>query len=232
MTLTPDDTTKLNAPFALKEYEFLRGNIYITEEAINRRLTSVDPDWKFIGNTFIQVGDTVMANRTLIIKGVARSNVGAGEIQTTDKAGNPITGYALAVNVGNAYKAAVTDALKRCARMHGVGLHILDIPKSVSDEAALAKWLNTPAAPTLVPQPRTDPRHTPPTLTSADIEAALKGEGTPWHEYRIEHNQAGNMQIVLKSAEGLQDAKEAVAAKGFKIINAGRNWFVVEPQTA
>ena len=224
MTLTPDDLTILRKPFAPNEHEFLRGFTYITEEAISNRLDDVDPSWSLeILNQAIRDNQAIVTVR-LTVKGVSRDGVGMAVIM--EKGAEP-------------EKSAATDALKRAARLFGIGRYLLGTPEYVKDVTALAKWLNAPSAPQLVPQQRPDRRipngkhNTPPTLTSADIEAALKGDNMPWHSYRIEKNQAGNMQIVLKQPDGMEAAKEAVAARGFKIINAGRNWFVVtQPQPA
>jgi hypothetical protein len=138
MALLPEDVRALNAIFAPDQHEFNRGFVYITERAICDRLETVDPSWTFILQS-IQVRDTdAVVAGSLTVKGVTRQGVGMQKIM--EKA-------------GEAEKGAATDALKRAARLFGVGRYLLDAP----EERQFAGWLaklakgDSPAAPTPAP---------------------------------------------------------------------------------
>lgn len=136
MALTQEQVQALCAPFAYEDHEFTRGFAYITEQAITRRLDSVDPGWQFA--ILETVRDTTSASVTgrLTVCGVARDGVGTQSIEyatfkdqstgerkpSLDMAGNPR-------EAGEVRKGAATDALKRAARLFGVGRYILDAPK-------------------------------------------------------------------------------------------------------
>lgn len=122
MPLTPEDVKALNAIFAPEQHEFNRGFVYITERAVCDRLEAVDPSWNFDLKS-IQVRDSdVVVVGTLTIKGVTREGVGMQKIM--EKA-------------GEAEKGAATDALKRAARLFGVGRYLLDAP----EERQFGAWL-------------------------------------------------------------------------------------------
>lgn len=161
MTLEDKDLALLNKPFVASDHKFLNDLIYLHEEPINERLDSVDPAWSFQIKSIVtrdNAGEggkdigTVTVHASLIIKGVARDGVGMAVIQRTnpikeslwDKAQNRKveTGVIYTSEANEAEKSAATDALKRCARMFGIGRYMLTIPKgAVKDEKQLAKWL-------------------------------------------------------------------------------------------
>ena len=136
MALSPEDVKALCAPFPFEDHEFTRGFAYITEQAITRRLDQVDPNWQFV--ILETVRDTTSASVTgrLIIADVSRDGVGTQTVEymtaedkstgekkvSLDLAGNPR-------EAGEVRKGAATDALKRAARLFGVGRYILDAPK-------------------------------------------------------------------------------------------------------
>jgi hypothetical protein len=122
-TLSTADLAILRAPFALDDHEFLRGFVYLTEGAITTRIETVDPAWTLtIHNVYVR-GSEAICHVTLTIKGVSRD--GIGQHQITEKG-------------AEAEKSAATDALKRAARLFGVGRYLLDFE---GDKAAFAKWL-------------------------------------------------------------------------------------------
>ena len=139
MGLTELDMAKLAYPFPRGDHSFLQGYVYIEEEAITARLDKVDPNWSISIDEAVGYGDSIAIRSTLTIKGVSRSNVGGNPVQRDtaekDSKGNktgtyvPLPLYTQADNGVNAYKAAATDALKRCARMFGVGRYLLSAPK-------------------------------------------------------------------------------------------------------
>jgi hypothetical protein len=131
--ITRDDFNKLAAPFAAKDHEFNRGFIYIEETAVCSRIEEVDLswEWKTIEVTFANGMATVIG--ALTINGVTRYGTGQQLAQ--------IDANGVEKN-GEAYKGATTDALKRAARLFGIGRYLLQCPKSVKDYGAdLDKWL-------------------------------------------------------------------------------------------
>lgn len=139
MTLTTEDVKTLTKPFAADEHEFLRGNAYIREWAICDRIEEVDPAWaleRLALETRRSDGakskSIVIATFRMTIKGVARDGVGMADVSTTKDN---------SAEANEAEKAAATDALKRCARLFGVGRYLLRLPDNVRDEQSLARWL-------------------------------------------------------------------------------------------
>lgn len=218
--LTPDDLATLRKPFAPNEHEFLRGFTYITESAVTNRLDDVDPSWSLvILNQAVRDNQAVVTVR-LTVKGVGRDGVGMQTIN--DKA-------------GEAEKGAATDALKRAARLFGIGRYLLDIPPGVGDMPGLTKWLNTKFS--NVPAPKTDRRMAQPPkngkvappgvdaetgeieFSSADIEAAMKEAPIDWHGYRIDKTTGGTARVVMKDKGEKAAAIEAIAARGIRVID-------------
>jgi hypothetical protein len=159
MALTQEDTKALCAPFAYEDHEFTRGFVYITEQAITRRLDSVDPSWDFIIIETVRDATSASVTGRLAVCGVERDGIGTQAIEysnTTDRstgekkplldaAGNPR-------EAGEARKGAATDALKRAARLFGVGRYLLDAP----EEAKFKAWLRElrPPVPAGIEAPR------------------------------------------------------------------------------
>jgi hypothetical protein len=172
--MTPDDVKALTGPFSTNEHEFTYNKmIYLTEEAITRRLDEVDPAWSFRISLVEHRADKVVIYAAMTVCGVTRESNGydaAEYAKNTER--HPDN------EVNQREKAALTDALKRCARMFGIGRYILDIPKdgkdAVKDLGALNKWLKenygggtTPPAPTETKAPQQEqtpatPVKTPP----------------------------------------------------------------------
>ena len=160
MVLDKDDLIVLQKYFSVNEHEFdYGGNAYIKESMICKRIESVDPGWGFVikgidvrssaGDGGKEVG-TVTVHASMTINSTTRDNTGMGVILKSDlkaemkwedkkkiKTGNVYT-----IEANQAEKTATTDALKRCARLFGIGRYMLDFGKSVSDEASLQRWFN------------------------------------------------------------------------------------------
>jgi hypothetical protein len=135
--MTPDNVKDLTAPFEAGEHEFLRGMTYLTESAITRRLDEVDPTWSFRISLVEHRADKVVVYAAMTVCGVTRESNGmeaSAYKQGVDRVPENEANYP--------EKAAVTDALKRCARLFGIGRYILDLPDSVKDMRALTTWLN------------------------------------------------------------------------------------------
>lgn len=136
MTLTPEQVLQLTALFPAKDHEFIRGFTYLTEDSISDRLDEVDPNWTFEIVSVTQREKEITAHCRLTVGGVHRENTGMATIMP---------------NAGEPEKSAVTDGLKRCARLFGIGRYILNIPKQVKDIESLDRWLNGISTP--APQP-------------------------------------------------------------------------------
>jgi hypothetical protein len=122
MTLTAENLAILKRPFSRADHEFLQNFVYLTEEAITNRIEEVDPSWTFTIERADRIGDQSIVNATLTILDVSRTGVGMQKVN--EKAGEP-------------EKGAATDALKRCARLFGIGRYLLDAPK----ENEFNSWL-------------------------------------------------------------------------------------------
>lgn len=141
MTLTHEDLTELKKPFPVHEHEFdYAKNCYITEYAITERLDSIDPAWSLLQTTLEnrqELGTEgkliVTVALALTVKGVTRTGIGRGIVELRkDKKGE----------ANQAEKTGATDALKRAARLFGIGRYLLTLPKNIDNHADLEKWLN------------------------------------------------------------------------------------------
>lgn len=159
MALDNQDLALLNKPFVASDHKFLGDLIYLHEEPIAERLDLVDPAWSFQIQSITtrpNAGEggkdvaTVTVHASLIVKNVARHGVGMAVVQKTNPIAETKWENGTKKNTGNFYtseaneaeKSAVTDALKRCARMFGIGRYLLTIPKNtVKDAKQLEKWL-------------------------------------------------------------------------------------------
>lgn len=130
--LTKEQSDKLKDFFSVRAHEFLNGNTYLTEESITDRLDEVDPSWEFHKLEIARNGVTVTAVYRMTVCGVARDGVGMATVQLSKDKDR---------EVNEAEKSAATDALKRCARLFGIGRYILEMGKAVSDYRTLETWL-------------------------------------------------------------------------------------------
>lgn len=138
-TLTAEDLAVLRALFPPQAHEFRNGFAYIAEEWVTGRIESVDPAFSFeVISTYCRDKQAIVVAK-LTIKGSTRSNTGMQGIEyVKDKA----TKQATDTESGEAEKGATTDALKRCARLFGVGRYLLTAPKNL-DAQSIVKWLDT-----------------------------------------------------------------------------------------
>lgn len=145
--LTPAQVQALNRPFPLEAHEWKKGrgnreNVYITEYDICNRLDSVDPNWTLVvtdrverqyiterknqqGESYFLPGHELAITVALTVCGVTRYGIGMAEI---------------AVDAAEADKSAVTDALKRGARLFGIGRYLLDDPPAKGQP--FERWLD------------------------------------------------------------------------------------------
>jgi hypothetical protein len=163
MALDREDVKLLTYPFPAKAHKFVTDMPYLHEEAINDRLDLVDPSWGFklnhverranAGEGGKDVG-TIWAHVTMTVKGVSRDAIGMAVIQQTNpqeikkwnNGKSEGTGEFYTSEANEAEKSATTDALKRAARMFGIGRYLLAIPKqnsksTVTNTQQMEAWL-------------------------------------------------------------------------------------------
>jgi hypothetical protein len=129
--LTPEHVAQLTAFFPTRDHEFLNGLTYITESAITARLDSVDPSWNFQILGTWQRDSQIIVSARLTVCGVSRDGVGMKNIERSSDGTK---------EHGEAEKSAATDALKRCARLFGIGRYLLDLPGKMNHQS-LGAWL-------------------------------------------------------------------------------------------
>jgi len=84
------------------------------------------------------------------------------------------TGNTYTTEANEGEKSAATDALKRCARLFGIGRYLLTLPDNVKDVDSMARWLKS--------QGQTHPTQSSPQPTasgnSGNGNAGKQGEQT------------------------------------------------------
>jgi len=125
---TPVPIHRLCRPFALAEHEFnYDGFAYVSEAPICARMEEIDPAWRMTEPQFEISDDPEHERRRVICKlavtilGVTRWGVGEHPLYTKTKSGALIS--------NEAHKASATDALRRAARLFGIGRYLLSAPK-------------------------------------------------------------------------------------------------------
>ena len=91
--------------------------VYTEEAPISERLDEVDPNWTFEITDKVVNGNAAAIYARLTVCGISRDCVGEGSSN----------------NPGDAQKSAATDALKRGARLFGVGRYLQDAPTFYTD---------------------------------------------------------------------------------------------------
>lgn len=157
MPLTHEDLDALKRPFATEEHSFKQKLVYLDEEAVCTRLDEVDPNWEPL---IIERGYRPTADGSLVFSvhlrltvcGVSRDGIGMSDIILTSNGKES----------NEAEKSAATDALKRAARLFGVGRYLLGTPDWVKDHDSLRKWLKGDSKPTQQSTPRNNQPTQPP----------------------------------------------------------------------
>lgn len=146
--ITVEQSQTLRAPFTVAQHEFLNGFTYIREGDICNRIEDVDPAWSFevlsMERRETVAGITIVCTARLTICGVSRDGVGMASVTISQKKDyktkQPIEGTEFEAN--EAEKSAATDALKRAARLFGIGRYLLNA-ENVKDERSLQQFLNS-----------------------------------------------------------------------------------------
>jgi len=123
MSLQETELQKLKRAFPRAAHEFVNNFVYLTEAAIADRIEEIDPSWTFELLDKGRIADQAIVHARMTIKSISRDGIGMQKIN--EKAGEP-------------EKGAATDALKRCARLFGIGRYLLDAPKEGGE---FDKWL-------------------------------------------------------------------------------------------
>lgn len=141
--LTQEDLTILRSPFAIQEHKFLNGKVYLAEKAVITRLEDVDPSFSFVIQRSYTRDHFAIVEARMTMKDVSRDGIGMFPLTLKTKAGEII-------DAAEPEKSAATDALRRCARLFGVGRYLLEA-KNVKDHHDLERWLsgdkNAPPSP-------------------------------------------------------------------------------------
>ena len=113
----------LETPFApeqIKQREGIYGQMldYVEGWAVIERLNQAfDGDWTFEITHHEILDDEVVVLGKFRSDGIVKSQFGSSEITRSEETGKP-------VSIGDDLKAAATDALKKCASLLGVALHL------------------------------------------------------------------------------------------------------------
>lgn len=149
MTLTHEDVAGLRFPFEAHQHSWFDGRPFIDEFYICDRIEQIDPAWSFtiesvqhrmIAGT--RDGLQVTAIGHLTIKGVSRSGVGMSTTLETKERKNKNSGEIYTEEANKAEKNAATDALKRAARLFGIGRYLLKWKGNVSTPDQLAAMID------------------------------------------------------------------------------------------
>ena len=187
--LTPDDVLRLKAFFPIDQHEFLRSMIYIREEAISNRLDEIDPGWSF-EVVAVDWRDPMhcVVTAALTVKGVRRENAGEN--------------YGAKKTAENVQKSATTDALKRCARLFGVGRYLLSAG-DIKDARALKAWIwgkNYNPSTQLVGDLTTEAAQQPDAQPEPEPPAASDNGDWAWPE-----GYSADIKIVMQRVQELTD---------------------------
>lgn len=107
------------------------GFIYVDETAVSERLDEVDPGWGFQIISISSRDRKVVVHARMTILGVSRDGVGMTTVEYVkekDDKGKVIG--ETDIEISEPEKASATDALRRCARLFGIGRYLLGAPKA------------------------------------------------------------------------------------------------------
>jgi hypothetical protein len=150
MTLSYEDALALRWPFRLDDHRFDHEWPYLTEGPIEMRLDEVDPAWSWVIKS-IETREVVGSRNefkitvhgSLTIKGVTRDGVGQAITRQSKPKTAKDTGEMYTDEINSAEKSAATDALKRAARLFGIGRYLLATQKAgIKTKDQLERWLN------------------------------------------------------------------------------------------
>jgi hypothetical protein len=118
----------LEKPFDKEQIRQRKGNFgdtidYVEAHAVIKRLNDAfEGQWSFEVLSQENNGSQVMVLGKLTAEGVSKTQFGCSSITTNSKTGE-------VVSLGDDWKAATSDALKKSASLYGVGLHLYGADK-------------------------------------------------------------------------------------------------------
>lgn len=118
----------LEKPFEKEQIKQRKGNFgdtidYVEAHAVIQRLNDAfEGQWSFEVLSQENNGSQVMVLGKLTAEGVSKTQFGCSSITTNSKTGE-------VVSLGDDWKAATSDALKKSASLYGVGLHLYGADK-------------------------------------------------------------------------------------------------------
>jgi len=186
--LTIDDIKVLEEQFPVNDHKFNpRGFCYIKEASITRRLDQVDPSWEFVIVNITHRANIVTVTARLTVKGVTRENTGSQAIAYIKDSDT---------ESGEPEKSATTDALRRCARLFGIGRYILSFPKGIEDMNALTRHLGGNAQQQPQQPQAQAPKQSAPVATPAPAKASE--DGTISQMFNVLYKKAEYNQLSFK----------------------------------
>ena len=110
------------SPEQIKQREGSHGKVlkYVEANSVIQRLNDAfNGAWSFeiIDQKLLKQTDEVLVLGKLIVGDIVKSQFGSTKITRSDQSGEP-------VSIADDFKASATDALKKCATLLGVGLHL------------------------------------------------------------------------------------------------------------
>lgn len=124
----------LEKPFPPEQIKQRNGNFgtldYIEGHAVIQRLNdALEGNWSFeiINHQINEVAGEVLVIGRLTVGNIVKMQFGSSQITRAKQSGEIIS-------IADDLKAAATDALKKCATLIGVGLHLYNKDKSSSDQ--------------------------------------------------------------------------------------------------
>jgi len=123
----------LEKPFEKEQIKQRKGNFgdtidYVEAHAVIQRLNDAfEGQWSFEVLSQENNGSQVMVLGKLTADGVSKTQFGCSSITTNSKTGE-------IVSLGDDWKAATSDALKKSASLFGIGLHLYGADKSQPSE--------------------------------------------------------------------------------------------------
>lgn len=119
----------LEKPFEKEQIKQRKGSFgeiidYVEAHAVIQRLNDCfEGEWSFEIMSQDQHGDELVVSGKLTAEGISKMQFGSKKVTTNSKTGET-------VSIGDDLKAAVSDSLKKCASMFGIGLHLYGGEKS------------------------------------------------------------------------------------------------------
>jgi len=136
----------LEKPFEKEQIKQRKGNFgdtidYVEAHAVIQRLNDAfEGQWSFEVLSQENNGSQVMVLGKLTAEGVSKTQFGCSSITTNSKTGE-------VVSLGDDWKAATSDALKKSASLYGIGLHLYGADKKDQPSEHTGKGMSEKSQP-------------------------------------------------------------------------------------